>query len=267
MSEPASALQSPLSVEVPLAPATDIRLDAERLRLVCRAVVRTPIGVLPATAFIAYIMAPYAGARLAWGWMALVLLIWCGRAAISAGLLRRPPPPERIGLWIRFQIVAAMLGGLAGGAAGILFYAAPDVEFAYLTMVVCGWCAAGLAVSAAVPAAFYGFVVLFLVPLTAADWRIKLEAVRCYGSQLHKAGSNEPATSIADPAFLAWIDARGIASHGRDALAVLEDQTHGLGLELVIEASARLPSVRCFGSHPGHRIRLSESVHGSGSRP
>jgi signal transduction histidine kinase len=167
LSEPASALQSPLSVEVPLAPATDIRLDAERLRLVCRAVVRTPIGVLPATAFIAYIMAPYAGARLAWGWMALVLLIWCGRAAISAGLLRRPPPPERIGLWIRFQIVAAMLGGLAGGAAGILFYAAPDVEFAYLTMVVCGWCAAGLAVSAAVPAAFYGFVVLFLVPLTA----------------------------------------------------------------------------------------------------
>ena len=49
----------------------------------------------------------------------------------------------------------------------------------------------------------------FLVPLTAADWRIKLEAVRCYGSQLHKAGSGEPATSIADPKFLDWIDARG----------------------------------------------------------
>jgi signal transduction histidine kinase len=167
VSEPASALQSPLSVEVPLAPAADIRLDAERLRLVCRAVVRTPIGVLPATAFIAYIMAPYAGARLAWGWMALVLLIWCGRAVISAGLLRRPPVAERIGLWIRFQIVAAGAGGLAGGVAGILFHTAPDVEFAYLTMVVCGWCAAGLAVSAAVPAAFYGFVALFLGPLTA----------------------------------------------------------------------------------------------------
>lgn len=51
----------------------------------------------------------------------------------------------------------------------------------------------------------------FLVPLTAADWRIKLDAVRCYGSQLHKAGSNEPATSIADPAFTTWIDARGRA--------------------------------------------------------
>jgi bacillithiol biosynthesis deacetylase BshB1 len=49
----------------------------------------------------------------------------------------------------------------------------------------------------------------FLVPLTAADWRIKLDAVRCYGSQLHQAGSNEPATSIADPAFITWIDARG----------------------------------------------------------
>jgi signal transduction histidine kinase len=167
VSEPATALQAPLSIEVPLAPATDVRLDAERLRLVCRAVVRTPIGVLPATAFIGYIMAPYVGGQLAWGWMAVVLLIWCARAAISAALLRRPPSPERVGPWIRFQIAAAMLGGLAGGAAGLLFYQAPEIEFAYLTMVVCGWCAAGLAVSAAVPMAFYGFVVLFLAPLTA----------------------------------------------------------------------------------------------------
>jgi signal transduction histidine kinase len=171
VSEPASVLQSPLSVEIPLAPATDVRLDAERLRLVCRAVVRTPLGVLPATAFIAYIMAPYAGAWVAWGWMAVVLTIWCGRAAISAALLRRPPAPERVGLWIRFQIAAVTLGGLAGGAAGILFRAAPEIELTFLTMVVCGWCAAGLAVSAAIPAAFYGFVVLFIAPLTVA-WAI-----------------------------------------------------------------------------------------------
>jgi len=51
----------------------------------------------------------------------------------------------------------------------------------------------------------------FLVPLTAADWRIKLEAVRCYGSQLHRPGSTEPTTSIADPAFTSWIEARGRA--------------------------------------------------------
>ncbi len=51
----------------------------------------------------------------------------------------------------------------------------------------------------------------FLVPLTAADWHIKMDAVRCYGSQLHQAGSNEPATLIADPAFTSWIDARGRA--------------------------------------------------------
>jgi N-acetylglucosamine malate deacetylase 1 len=49
----------------------------------------------------------------------------------------------------------------------------------------------------------------FLIPLTAADWRIKMAAVACYSSQLHRAGSNEPATSIADPAFLSWIEARG----------------------------------------------------------
>jgi N-acetylglucosamine malate deacetylase 1 len=49
----------------------------------------------------------------------------------------------------------------------------------------------------------------FLVPLTAADWRIKMAAVACYSSQLHRAGSHEPATSIADPAFLSWIEARG----------------------------------------------------------
>ena len=114
--------------------AADLRLDAERLRLVCRAVVRTPLGVLPATAFIAYIMTPYAGGALAWGWMAVVLAIWSARAAMCAVLLRRPPPPERVGPWIRFQIAAAMLGGLAGGAAALLFHAEQptDVRFPHV---------------------------------------------------------------------------------------------------------------------------------------
>ena len=96
--------------------AADQQLDAERLRLVCRAVVRTPLGVLPATGFIAYIMTtfPYAGAALAWGWMAVAVAIWSARVAVCAVLLRRPPPPERVGPWIRFQIAAAMLGGHGG---------------------------------------------------------------------------------------------------------------------------------------------------------
>ena len=45
------------------------KIDAERLRLVCRAVLRAPIGVVPATAFIAHIMEPHFGAWRAWGWM------------------------------------------------------------------------------------------------------------------------------------------------------------------------------------------------------
>jgi bacillithiol biosynthesis deacetylase BshB1 len=49
----------------------------------------------------------------------------------------------------------------------------------------------------------------FLVPLSDDDWEAKLAAVRCYGSQLHREGSAEPLTSIADPAFLGWIEARG----------------------------------------------------------
>ena len=49
----------------------------------------------------------------------------------------------------------------------------------------------------------------FLVPLTSRDWQIKMAAVRCYGSQLHQPQSHEPATSIADPAFLGWVEARG----------------------------------------------------------
>ena len=48
-----------------------------------------------------------------------------------------------------------------------------------------------------------------LVPLTQADWDKKMAAIRCYGSQLHKPDSTEPATSIADPKFLKWIESRG----------------------------------------------------------
>ncbi len=51
----------------------------------------------------------------------------------------------------------------------------------------------------------------FLVPVLAQDWQVKMAAVRCYGSQLHQPESREPATSIADPAFLGWIEARGRA--------------------------------------------------------
>ncbi len=50
-----------------------------------------------------------------------------------------------------------------------------------------------------------------LVPATEEDWTAKLAAVRCYGSQLHRAGSSEPVTTIADPAFLSWIEHRGRA--------------------------------------------------------
>ena len=130
--------------------------------------VRAPFGVLPAGAFIAYVMQPHVGALLAWGWVAVVLAIWGGRAVISALLLRSPPVTQHVAPWIRFQTGAALVGGLAGGVAGILFYRAPELEYAYLTMVVCGWCAAGLAVSGALPVAFYGFVILFLAPLSAA---------------------------------------------------------------------------------------------------
>ncbi len=49
-----------------------------------------------------------------------------------------------------------------------------------------------------------------LIPLTKADWDKKMAAIRCYGSQLFQAGSTEPKTSISDPKFTQWIEARGV---------------------------------------------------------
>ena len=40
-------------------------LDAERLRLVSRQVVRAPLGVIIASAFVAYMMTPHLGAAKA----------------------------------------------------------------------------------------------------------------------------------------------------------------------------------------------------------
>lgn len=56
----------------------------------------------------------------------------------------------------------------------------------------------------------------FLVPLREDDWNAKMTAVRCYRSQLHQPGVSGPATGIAKPDFLDWIDARGKA-WGREA--------------------------------------------------
>jgi bacillithiol biosynthesis deacetylase BshB1 len=48
-----------------------------------------------------------------------------------------------------------------------------------------------------------------LVPAEAVDWQRKLDAIRCYGSQLHQPGSAAPATTIAAPGFVDDIDLRG----------------------------------------------------------
>ena len=46
-----------------------------------------------------------------------------------------------------------------------------------------------------------------LVPCTVEDWARKMSAIACYGSQL--ASSSGPATSISNPSFVPWIEARG----------------------------------------------------------
>jgi signal transduction histidine kinase len=170
-------LDSHAALDAPAAaPAASVRIDAERLRLVCRAVVRAPAGVLPATAFIAYIMMPHFGAWRAWGWMAVMVTIWGARALVCAALLRQPPPPERVQFWIRYAIASAAFSGMVGGSAAILFFGAPPVETALMTMVICGWCAAGIAVSGAVPAAFYWLIVFFLAPL-AFSWAVSPDPI------------------------------------------------------------------------------------------
>ena len=48
-----------------------------------------------------------------------------------------------------------------------------------------------------------------LVPAEAGDWQRKLDAIRCYGSQLHQPAAGAPATTIAAPGFVDDIDLRG----------------------------------------------------------
>ena len=146
-------------------------LDAERLRLVSRQVVRAPLGVIIASAFIAYMMAPHVGALRAWSWAGAAIGIWSARAAICLVLLARPPQGPRILAWIRFLSFSATASGMVAGSAAFLFFRAPPFEWAIMTMVLVSWGAAGVAVSGAVPAAFYGLVTFFLAPLATA-WAV-----------------------------------------------------------------------------------------------
>jgi signal transduction histidine kinase len=144
-------------------------IDGERLRLIARQTVRAPLGVLIAAAFIAYIMAPHVDAGLAWGWAAAAVGIWCLRAGVSAWLIARPPAGRAIRAWIGRLVAAATLSGAVAGSTAVLFFGTPPLEWALMTMVLCAWSAGGIAVSGAVPGAFYGLVTLFLAPL-AVGW-------------------------------------------------------------------------------------------------
>ncbi len=152
--------------EAPDATAGRRAIDAERLRLFNRQVVRAPVGVLFAAVFIGHMMAPHVGAGTAWGWASVAAGIWIVRALVSAALLAHPP--QQLGGWIRFLAVSSTASGVVAGSAAILFFRAPPLEWAMLTMVLCAWCAAGIAISATLPTAFYGLATCFLAPLAAA---------------------------------------------------------------------------------------------------
>ena len=77
----------------------------------------------------------------------------------------------------------------------------------------------------------------FLVPLTAADWGQKMAAIRCHTSQLYQAGVDLPATSIATPEFLTWIEARG-RSWGHHAGAAYAEAFSGPELPVVADPTA-----------------------------
>ena len=170
---------SPLQAS-PIAPdaaAARLVIDAERLRLFNRQVVRVPVGVLFATGFVGYMMVPHVGPGLAWGWAGAAWGVFCVRALASAVLLARPPAGARIAVWIRWLTVGATVSGVVAGSAVIVFFSAPPLEWAILTMVLCAWSAAGIAVSVALPAAFYGLVTFFLVPL-AVGWVVSAMPLR-----------------------------------------------------------------------------------------
>ncbi len=49
-----------------------------------------------------------------------------------------------------------------------------------------------------------------IMSCTEEDWAIKMKAIACYGSQLHKKNdTGEPVTSIGKKAFTSWIEGRG----------------------------------------------------------
>src|SRR5688500_9313155 len=56
-----------------------------------------------------------------------------------------------------------------------------------------------------------------------------------------------------------------IAGHRADWFAFVNHQSDGLSFEFIIELPTRAPAWRGLGHRCGHRIRLSEDVHQSGS--
>jgi two-component system, sensor histidine kinase len=152
-------------------------IAAERLRLANRQVVRAPPGVLFAAGFIGYMMAPHMGAGRAWGWAAAAVGLWVLRALVSAALLARPPAARHVRAWLLYLVVSTTASGIVAGSSALLFFGAPPLEWAIMTMVLCAWAAAGIAVSGAVPAAFVGLVTAFLAPLALA-WSVSSMPLR-----------------------------------------------------------------------------------------
>ena len=58
-----------------------------------------------------------------------------------------------------------------------------------------------------------------------------------------------------------------VARHGADALAFIENQPNGLGSEVVIEPATGASPLGAACYRCGHRTRLSEDVHQTGSSP
>lgn len=143
-------------------------IERERLMLVCRQWVRSPYFAAVTSAYIVYLLwGPQSNRVLLIAWAATVVGLLFARLPLCYWILAQDKSLGDVRRWSRLLTATAFINGVAGGAAGWLFFEGTGLQNdAFLTMILGCWSAAAISTAGAYPITFYLFVVPFLLPVT-----------------------------------------------------------------------------------------------------
>jgi len=126
------------------------------------------LGHLFNAAFVVLVLWGDIAAPILLGWLAAMTLVVLGRIGVCLAYVRRDPPPEETGRWLRMFFLGTLATGVVWGASSFVVWLHPSLEVhAFIAFVVGGTAAAVAMITYAHLSSLHAFLLFAGMPVAA----------------------------------------------------------------------------------------------------